>query len=186
MGKIKPPAKANQGGLPELDEGMLAELACTNTALRRAARRLGSIYDDELAPLHLKATQVGLIAEIERLRAEASKAGSGGPTLQDLAGRLAIQVSALTHALRPLLRDGFVALQQDQHDKRIKNVSLTRQGKSRLAEALKLWEKANTRVEVVLGHQTASHLRSLADHIASDEFLSAYHADKGGSTTSAS
>ncbi|MEA3088195.1 MAG: hypothetical protein QOC89_5892, partial [Paraburkholderia sp.] len=58
-------------------------LACTNTALRRAARRLGNLYDDALAPSGLKATQVGLLSEIQRWAA----ANDGqAPTLQDLAG----------------------------------------------------------------------------------------------------
>src|ERR1700748_863824 len=40
---------------------------CNNTALRRAARRLGNLYDDALEPVGLKATQMGLMAEIARL-----------------------------------------------------------------------------------------------------------------------
>ena len=43
---------------------MLAELACTHTALRRAARRLGQLYDEAVAPTGLKATQVGLLGQI--------------------------------------------------------------------------------------------------------------------------
>jgi hypothetical protein len=31
-------------------------VACTNTAVRRAARRLGSLYDEALEPVGLKAT----------------------------------------------------------------------------------------------------------------------------------
>ncbi|PTT92617.1 MarR family transcriptional regulator, partial [Pseudomonas sp. HMWF031] len=42
------------------------DLVCTNTALRRAARRLGNLYDDALAPLGLKSTQVSLLTEITR------------------------------------------------------------------------------------------------------------------------
>src|SRR6201999_78973 len=70
---------------------------CTNTALRRAARRLGHLYDEALAPLNLKATQVGLLAEIAKFR---GSNGQEGPTLQDLAELLAIQISAVTHALK--------------------------------------------------------------------------------------
>ena len=83
---------------------LLAELACTNTALRRASRRLGQLYDDAVAPSGLKATQVGLLAQT----AGAYAGGKGEwPTLQSLAERLAVSISALTHALRPLIRDGF-------------------------------------------------------------------------------
>ncbi len=151
---------------------ILADLACTNTALRRAARRLGQLYDEALAPLDLKATQIGLMAEIERLSAGGNHEG---PTLQDLAARLAIQISALTHALKPLVRDGIVELRQDAEDKRTKHGVLTRLGKKRLSEALGLWAAANSRVEAVLGPDSAATLRALADEVASEEFLTAYH-----------
>jgi DNA-binding MarR family transcriptional regulator len=151
---------------------LIDELACTNTALRRAARRLGQLYDDALAPLDLKATQISLIAEIARLTA----GDQNGPTLQDLAARLAIQISAITHALKPLVRDGLVELRQDDHDRRTKHGVLTPLGKARLSEALVLWAAANRRVEVVLGSTSATMLRTLADQVASEEFLVEYSA----------
>jgi DNA-binding MarR family transcriptional regulator len=148
---------------------------CNNTALRRAARRLGNLYDDALAPLDLKATQVGLLSEMERLTAESE---GQSPTLQDLAGKLSIQISAVTHALRPLVRDGLVKLETDEHDRRAKRATLTAVGVARLREATVYWAKANQRVEDVLGRDLASTLRALADHVASDEFLAAYMGDR--------
>jgi DNA-binding MarR family transcriptional regulator len=150
---------------------LLSELVCTNTALRRAARRLGHLYDEALAPLDLKATQLSLLTEIARVP---PNDGQQGPTLQDLAARLAIQISALTHALRPLVRDGLVEVRQDVNDRRAKHGILTPLGKARLREALVLWDAANRRVEVVLGPASAAKLRDLADEVASEEFLHAY------------
>jgi DNA-binding MarR family transcriptional regulator len=177
MGK-KPDSLAvvSDPGRPAVDErDILGEVACTNTALRLAARRLSQLYDEALAPLDLKATQISLIAEIERCSAGGNKEG---PTLQDLAARLAIQISALTHALRPLVRDGLVELRPDTEDRRIKHGVLTRLGKKRLAEALVLWAAANNRVEDVLGRDSAATLRALADQVASDEFLASYNMEK--------
>lgn len=157
---------------PSADEqDVLGELACTNTALRRSARRLGQIYDEALAPLGLKATQAALIAEIGRLTGP--KSGEG-PTLQDLAARLAIQISALTHAMKPLVRDGLVELRPNDFDRRIKHSVLTPLGKSRLKEALLLWAAANRTVENVLGPASAVVLRQLADKVASEDFLVDY------------
>src|SRR5258707_12961524 len=85
-----------------------AKFACTNNALRRAARRLGQLYDEALAPIGLKATQAGLLAQIGELAR-----GQEGPTLQDLAERLAIGIWALTHARRPLVRDGLGESRQE-------------------------------------------------------------------------
>ncbi len=172
--KKKRKSSASIGDLdqPEIDvRDVLAVLVCANTALRRAARQLGHLYDEALAPLDLKATQVGLLAEIERLR---DNDGQEGPTLQDLAARLAIGISAVTHALRPLVRDGLVTLRQDAEDGRTKHGVLTSLGRARLREALVLWDAANRRVEGVLGIASAETLRNLADEVASQEFLDAY------------
>lgn len=155
------------------EQGMLGERVCTNTALRLAARRLGQLYDEALGPLNLKATQLGLMVKIHSLMG----ADQQGPTLQDLATRLAIQLSALTHALRPLVRDGIVELRQDVHDRRTKRGALTPLGETRLLEALVLWAAANDRVEVALGPASAASLRALADQVASDAFLAAYRSE---------
>jgi DNA-binding MarR family transcriptional regulator len=146
-------------------------LPCTNTALRRAARRLGNLYDEALAPLNLKATQVGLLAELDKFR---SGGGQEGPTLQDLGERLAIQISAVTHALRPLVRDGLIEVRPDALDRRTKRSVMTPLGKARFKEALVLWDKTNRRVETVLGPTSAKALRTLADEVASEEFLHLY------------
>jgi DNA-binding MarR family transcriptional regulator len=178
MGKKRDEAAtaiAAAGGMPGEEKSIFEKLVCTNTSLRRAARRLGNLYDDALAPLGLKATQVGLLADIERL---ASADGGRSPTLQDLAGKLAIQMSAVTHALRPLIRDGLVELHTDEQDKRSKRASLTGVGTARLHEAIVYWAKANQRVEEVLGSDSAATLRALADHVASDAFLDAYVDDQ--------
>jgi DNA-binding MarR family transcriptional regulator len=144
---------------------------CNNTALRRAARRLGNLYDDALEPVGLKATQMGLMAELARMT---GRNEGRPPSLQELAARLAIQISALTHALRPLVRDGLIALKPDDDDGRTKRALLTPAGSARLSEAAVHWAEANQRVEVALGREGAAMLRSLADHVASDEFLAAY------------
>jgi DNA-binding MarR family transcriptional regulator len=152
-------------------DGGLGELACTHTALRHAARRLGHLYDEAVSPTDLKATQLGLLSQIDRLGRK------DGPTLQALAERLTIGISSLTYALRPLVRDGLVELRQDANDKRTKHAALTALGRKRLDEGFVLWAAANRRVEIVLG-QAASKLRALADDVSSKEFLEAYKAGR--------
>ena len=71
---------------------------CNNAALRRAARRLGQLYDDQLTPSGLRTTQHGLLAQIEVM---------GSPALGELAD-MVMDASALSHTLRPLTRDGLV------------------------------------------------------------------------------
>lgn len=168
-------AKSTGNKTGSQDQDIVGGRVCTNTALRLAARRLGQLYDEALAPLNLKATQFGLMAEIHKLTGPDQQ----GPTLQDLANRLAIQLSALTHALRPLVREGMVELRQDAKDRRTKHGVLTPRGKARLSEATALWAAANDRVEAVLGPDSAAKLRALADHVSSDAFLAAYKEEAG-------
>jgi len=163
--------KAASQKLPELD--VVNVPPCNATSLRLAARRLGNLYDDALQCAGLKSTQFSLMVEIARLAA-----GNDGrpPSLQELAARLAIQISALTHALRPLVRDRLVALKPDEDDGRTKRAALTPAGAARLAEAAAHWAEANQRVEAVLGSGAAATLRALADQVSSDEFLAAFNA----------
>ena len=149
------------------------KLACTNTALRRATRRLGQLYDDAIGPLGLKATQFGLLAAINELTEDGK-----GPTLNEIAARQLIQISALTHALKPLVRDGLVALHPDPEDRRSKRAALTPAGLSRLQQAASRWAQANGQVEITLGPGVAEGLRALADLIASERFLDAYRSGR--------
>jgi len=165
--------KASQDPAPEVDFALIP--ACNNMALRRAARRLGNLYDDALEPAGLKATQMGLMAEVARMAAAAQ---GQPPSLNELATRLAIQISALTHALRPLVRDGLVALKPDADDRRTKRAALTPAGATRLRAAAAHWARVNQRVETVLGREAAAVLRELADRVSSDEFLAAFGPDQ--------
>jgi DNA-binding MarR family transcriptional regulator len=166
----RPGGQRDPSALPPHD--ILAELACTHTALRLAARRLGQLYDEAVAPSGLKATQVGVLGQIAGVHHAGPR---DWPTLQALAERLTVSISALTHALRPLVRDGLVELRPDAHDGRTKRAVLTALGETRLREGIALWADANQRVEQVLGSSAAA-LRTLADDVISPEFLAAYEA----------
>lgn len=150
---------------------LLENMDCTNTALRKAARRLSNLYDDALTPLGLKATQVSLLMEVRRLTEEYD---GQAPSLQRLACKLSIQLSALTHALKPLIRDGLVVLKPDQEDRRTKRALLTTSGNEQLDKAVVYWAEANQRIECVMGCDNAATLRALANQVASDEFLTTY------------
>ena len=149
---------------------LLGDVACTNNALRRAARRLGQLYDKALAPIGLKATQVGLLGEIARLSAVDEQ---GGPTLQELAGRLAILMSALTHAMKPLVRDGLVLVQVDELDRRSRRVLLTDDGQRKYEEARVVSKQMAVRFDEAFGVEAACELRKAMDFIASDDFARA-------------
>ncbi|MBC9879853.1 winged helix-turn-helix transcriptional regulator [Bradyrhizobium sp. INPA01-394B] len=151
---------------PVLKVDGLDDLPCTHTALRKAARQLGNLYDEAFTPTGLKATQISLLAQIDRM--------GGRPTHRALAGELAVRISALTHALGPLVRDGLVRLHTDEHDKRTKHAVLTAVGRKRLDEGHVLWQSVNRRVETVLGSKSAKRIRALADEVSSKDFMDSY------------
>lgn len=141
---------------------------CAHTALRRASRQLSQIYDEALAASGLTAAQALLTSRLESLN---GVPGSDGPLLQALAANLSMQLSALTHALRPLVRDGFVELKPDALDRRSKHARLTPLGLERTQQMYALWRQVNERLDLVLGAGATEQLRSLAIVVASPEFL---------------
>lgn len=152
------------------------ELSCTHTSLRRAGRQLTQLYDEAIAPSGLTSAQAMLVSQIYELREQGEGAG---PSLQQLARRLAIQISALTHALRPLVRDGLVVVSPDANDRRTKRALLTPQGVARTCQMQELWVETNQRIEAVLGQGSTEQLRRLADLVASPQFLESYRKKAG-------
>ena len=138
---------------------------CSNSVLRKATRRLGQLFDDVLEPTGLKATQHGLLAHIKALDA---------PTIKQLADDLVMDLSALGHTLKPLERDGFIALVRDERDRRAKRVTLTRVGEAKLEETTRLWRVAQTQFETAFGQRKAEKLRKALRLLASEDFNQAF------------
>jgi DNA-binding MarR family transcriptional regulator len=134
---------------------------CNGTAMRRAMRRVSQIYDAALAPCGLRSTQRSILVSIAR---------AGRPTMGELAASLVLDRSALAHNLKPLEREGLVAVVPDDHDKRNRLVALTESGRAKLVESLPLWEEAQRRFERAFGAARAKELRATLDYIASPEF----------------
>jgi DNA-binding MarR family transcriptional regulator len=142
---------------------------CNNNVLRKATRHLGQLFDDVMVPSGLRAAQHGLLVHIRDMGRP-----TGGPTMKDLAHVLVMDLSALGHTLKPLMRDGFVELRVDDRDRRVKRVYLTALGEAKLAETSALWRKAQARLETALGSDRAQQLRDLLAIVASREFGEAF------------
>jgi DNA-binding MarR family transcriptional regulator len=137
---------------------------CNNTALKKASRKLSQLYNDMLAPSGLKSTQLSILFEINRFKETPA-------TMKDLAAALVMDRSTLGQNLRPLERDGFVALEEHQSDGRSKYVVLTRDGKKKITEAAALWKKAQERFERTFGVVEAEALRTVLVAIANSDEL---------------
>ncbi len=92
---------------------------CFVGAARKASRRLTQFYDDALEPCGLRSTQYSILSELTRF--------ASPPTLAELASALVSDRSAVGHNLRPLMRDGYVALEPGAKDRRERRIVLTAQ-----------------------------------------------------------
>jgi DNA-binding MarR family transcriptional regulator len=147
------------------DPAGFAPSVCNFTALRKATRRVSQLYDAILAPCGLRTTQRSILVHIARAKA---------PTMGELAAALVLDRSALAHNLKPLERDGLVAVGVDPNDKRSRIVTLTKRGETTLEETMDLWRQAQTRFENVYGVEEASALRRSLELIASQNFVDTF------------
>lgn len=80
--------KNKQDKHAQIEDGIW--LHCSNSAVRRASRQLGQLYEDAMGDTGLKGTQFSLMSQI---------AGSNEPTLKNLADAIVMDLSALGHTL---------------------------------------------------------------------------------------
>ena len=138
---------------------------CSCTALRKATRRISQLYDTALAPSGLKTTQRAILAQIGR---------SEPTTVGELAEALVMDSGALAHTLKPLERDGLIAVAVDLDDRRNRLITLTRRGRAKLAETDALWAKAQRGFEAALGRAESKALREVLHVLISDDFTAAF------------
>jgi len=138
---------------------------CTCGSLRKASRRISQLYDTALAPVGIKSTQFSILAEVDR--------GSlGGPVAMcELATAMVMDRSTLGHNLKPLERDELLTVRSSDSDRRRRYVELTKEGKSTLQRARRLWRHAEGRFEKIFGKEPAAQLRAVLLGIARNEEL---------------
>jgi len=145
------------------------ESPCLCTQLRKATRRVTKLYDMALAPSGLKVTQLALLRQIQR---------TGPVAVGDLAEAQVMDSGGLAHTLKPLERDGFIAMSIDPQDRRSRLVSLTPEGQRKLEETAALWDKAHHAFETAFG--TTGPLRDALRFLVSGEFESLFEKNRAG------
>jgi DNA-binding MarR family transcriptional regulator len=136
---------------------------CFVGAARKASRRLTQFYDDALAPCGLRSTQYSILSELTRF--------ADPPTLAELASALVSDRSAVGHNLRPLTRDGYIALEPGANDRRERRIVLTPEGRSKYREARELWQAAQNEFLETHGRERSESLRAALLDIAYDARL---------------
>jgi len=134
---------------------------CNCLALRQAARHVSQFYDQALAPFGLRATQFSILGRLQK---------SGPWTIQALAARLVMDRTTLGRTIRPLERDGLVAMEIDASDRRVRALRITPAGQKLFAEATAGWEAAQARFEEAMGEAEAAALRATLKDVARTKF----------------
>lgn len=124
--------------------------------LRKASRRVSQIYDRSLEPLGLTVTQYGVLGNL---------AGQDGASIGTLAARLVMDPTTLTRTIRPLVKQGFVALAPDPHDQRARRLHLTPSGRKAYQDASPAWARAQRQIEEALGDVDAPALNIILDRV---------------------
>src|SRR6478752_1820545 len=103
---------------------------CNCLAVRQAARHITQFYDAFLFPAGLRTTQFSILAKLRRL---------GPMTINALAAEMVMDRTTLGRNIRPLQREGLLAVAPGQSDRRSKELRLTEAGIERLRTAVGGW-----------------------------------------------
>ncbi|BDI29208.1 transcriptional regulator [Capsulimonas corticalis] len=131
--------------------------SCTCLNLRKANRAISHVYDEFLQPTGLRGTQVSLLMTVAREETS---------TMTQLADLLVTDLTTLSRNLKVLERDGLVKAAPGQ-DRRVREITLTAEGRAALERALPLWRQAQAYIKEHLGLEQwrglISHLVQVAE-----------------------
>ena len=118
-------AKCRMIAEQDIIEGYIVE-SCACQKVRVAARAVTRAYDDALRPVGLRATQLAVLVAVGI---------EGAVSITALAKLMGMDRSTLTRNLRPLEREGLVAVGLEGW-RRSRTLEITNNGRTRLREAL--------------------------------------------------
>lgn len=115
---------------------------CACAKLRRTMQAVAQYYDQHLQPSGLRTTQFTMLITISL---------NEGISISDLGDKICKDQTTITRNVEILKRNGYIRIAKKESDARKKTISLTEEGKKKLAEVMPLWEKAQTHIEEELG-----------------------------------
>lgn len=134
-------------------QSVLRDCACHK--VRKASRTVTRMYDDALRPVGLRATQLSVLAAV---------GADGAMSITKLAELLGMERSTLTRNLVPLQEDGLVSIGSEGW-RRSRTLAITSKGRSKLSEALPIWEHAQKTLKQKLGASNWSDVHNSLDSL---------------------
>lgn len=114
------------------DVDFVACRQCVCTAARRRSRDLTRVFEKAMRGSGVRGTQFTLLATLVQTGPIATT------RLADLQG---LERTTLTRNLRPLIRDGFVRIDEGD-DRRVRKVAITTAGEAAARRAFPFWKRA--------------------------------------------
>jgi DNA-binding MarR family transcriptional regulator len=127
--------------MPSRYDQNLPVLPCACANLRRTARAVTRMYNQELRTTGLELTQFTLLMALNI---------AGETTQGNLGKLLALDSTSLTRMLRLLTKRGWIGVKAGD-DRRQKLLRLTSSGREKLEQSSPLWERAQRRLRRNLG-----------------------------------
>lgn len=106
-------------------------------------------YDAYLKPSGLRITQYSMMANIVR---------NPGIAVSPLAELMMMDQTTVTRNLGVLEKSGYIHMERERGDRRIKRVHISELGAAKLEEARPLWNQAQTEMEESLGREGVTRL----------------------------
>ena len=127
--------------------------ACLCLASRRAARAMTRLFERQLRPHGIRATQFTALVVLSM---------AGPLSIGALAGAIGVERTTLSRNLTRLAARGWIEIAGAADDARSRIVTVTPQGRAMLAAALPAWRKAQSAAQTAIGGAGADALRGLA------------------------
>jgi DNA-binding MarR family transcriptional regulator len=122
---------------------------CLMSRWRMMNRMLSGVYDEEMRPFGLKASQLNLLVAVAK----------ADPVRRiDLGKRLHLDPSTLTRNLQVMLNNGWIEEAPDDLDQRGAPLTVTDAGRKLLKRIEPAWKRAQTRAKRMIGRDGAAFL----------------------------
>ena len=130
--------------------------SCKCIGLRKASNNLTKIYDSALIKVGLKITQFSTLKNIQKL---------GKTNIRDLSYLLELDRTTVLRNIEKLIKMNLVSYKDDQNSKN-KIIQLTTIGKSKLREAIIIWEETQHKYIKALGIKKYKEIDTLITKIS--------------------